>query len=114
MLGSVRDLVRCQGLVSLQEVALATGVPTEVARAMLQKWVAKGRVEALPMPPACIGCSLCDSAPRELYRWRDAHTETEGGEPQSSVGCKIRRPSKGPDGPFQGQGSDRPASQSSS
>ncbi len=114
MLASVRELVRRQGVVSLQEVALATGVPAEVARAMLQKWVDKGRIEALPTPPACSGCALCDSAPRELYRWREAKVGIEGGEPQSAVGCKIRRPSAGPEGPFQGQGADRPASQSSS
>ncbi|MCF7978893.1 MAG: FeoC-like transcriptional regulator [Chromatiaceae bacterium] len=69
MLTTARDLVREQGVISLQEVAFKLGVPSQVARAMLQKWVAKGLIEPLPTTAACAGCTLCDSAPRELYRW---------------------------------------------
>ena len=71
MLTATRDLLRQQGLVSVQEVALKLAVPADVARALLQKWVAKGYAEPLPSPSACSGCRLCDSRPRECYRWRE-------------------------------------------
>jgi hypothetical protein len=62
-------------VVSLQEVSNRLGVSPEVGRALLQKWIDKGRVERLPPHPACLGCSLCDSSPRELYRWRQPEPE---------------------------------------
>lgn len=82
MLIAARDLVRQQGVISLQEVAFKLGVPADIARAALQKWVDKGRVERLPTPAACIGCTLCDSAPRELYHW--CHQDAAGGTASSS------------------------------
>jgi len=111
MLTSARDLVREQGVISAQEVALKLGVPADVARAALQKWVEKGRIERLPTPAACIGCMLCDSAPREFYRWcgkaaggiTDDLSSTSSAD-QSEGGCNTRVPSACPaGGPFQDQ-----------
>ncbi|MBK5930931.1 FeoC-like transcriptional regulator [Halochromatium salexigens] len=112
MLIQARDLVRQQGLASLQEVALQLGVSSEVARALLAKWVAKGRIERLPTATACSGCTLCDSAPRELYRW-------SGNRADSAAHSRSGRSSKVPStcpaaGPSQGQGCDWPDNQSSS
>lgn len=107
MLTAARNLVRQQGLVSLQEIALKLGVPADVARAVLQKWVDKGRIERLPMPSTCAGCTLCDSAPRELYRWRENAADGDASAPstdQSKDGCNTRVPSSCPAaGPFQDQ-----------
>lgn len=107
MLTAARDLVRQQGLVSLQEVAVKLGVPTDVARAILQKWVDKGRIERLPTPNACTGCTLCDSAPRELYRWHEHAADgaaSASSTDQSEAGCKTSVPSScSAAGPFQDQ-----------
>lgn len=116
MLTQARDLVRQQGLASLQEVALQLSVSSEVARALLGKWVEKGRIERLPTPTACSGCTLCDSAPRELYRWSERGDENgaqSGSAPGSGRSSKV--PSTCPSaGPSQGQACARPANQSSS
>ena len=107
MLPAVRDLVKRQGLVSVQEVALHLGIPAEVARALLQKWVNKGRIAPVPTPPGCIGCTLCDSAPRELYRWcGDAAGRVDASSRgQSETGRSTKVPSACPAaGPSQGQG----------
>lgn len=96
MLPAVRDLIKRQRIASVQEVALHLGVPAEVARALLQKWVDKGRIAPVPTAPACIGCTLCDSAPRELYRWCDSPADAERAEAQSSAGCNTHLPSEAP------------------
>ncbi|NEX16679.1 MAG: hypothetical protein C1943_08630 [Halochromatium sp.] len=80
MLTTTRDLLRQQGLISVQEVALKLAVPADVARALLQKWVAKGCAEPLPPSSACSGCTVCDSTPREFYRW------CEGSRPPNADG----------------------------
>jgi DeoR/GlpR family transcriptional regulator of sugar metabolism len=90
MLIQARDLVRQQGLASLQEVALQLGVSSEVARALLAKWVAKGHIERLPTATACSGCTLCDSAPRELYRWSERRDDSSA---HSLPGCNAKAPS---------------------
>jgi hypothetical protein len=95
MLTAARDLVRRQGLASLQEVALKLGVPADVARALLQKWVEKGRIERLPIPTVCSGCTLCDSAPREVYQWCEdiAAVGTDGSlSDQSEAGNSVKVP----------------------
>lgn len=114
MLPAVRDLVKRQGLASVQEVALHLGVPADVARALLHKWVDKGRIAPVRTPPSCSGCTLCDSTPRELYRWCDSGADIKRSDAQSGTDCKIRVPSKAESEPFQGQTCDRPESQSSS
>lgn len=112
MLTQARDLVRQQGVASLQEVAFQLGVSNAVARALLQKWIEKGRIERLATPSACSGCTLCDSAPREFYRWCEPPNENRA---QSGSGSNSKVPSTCPAaGPSQGQGCERPASQSSS
>lgn len=118
MLTTARDLVREQGVISLQEVALKLGVPSQVARAMLQKWVAKGRIEPLPTAAACAGCTLCDSAPRELYRWcesADSSSSSACSAAQSGPGCSTKVPTDArASESAQGQACERPLSQSSS
>ncbi|MEA3640184.1 MAG: FeoC-like transcriptional regulator [Lamprobacter sp.] len=108
MLTRARDLVRQQGVISVQEVALNLAVPTDVARALLQKWVDKGRIAQLPTPTACTGCMLCDPAPRELYHWQataEEDADSASGADQSEVGRSTRVPSRCPAArPPQGQG----------
>ncbi|WP_462321117.1 FeoC-like transcriptional regulator [Halochromatium sp.] len=111
MLTTARDLVRQQGIASLQEVAQKLSVPADVARTLLQKWVDKGRIERLPAPTACTDCALCDSAPLELYHWCDEGSGVSDSAPavsaraQSKVGLSTKLPSACPAaGPPQGQG----------
>ncbi|MBK5941042.1 FeoC-like transcriptional regulator [Halochromatium roseum] len=111
MLTRARDLVREQGVISLQEVALKLGVPSQVARAMLHKWVAKGRIEQLPTTTACAGCSLCDGAPRELYYWpqaADRSASNAWSAAQSEPSCCLKPPTDArPPESAQGQVSER-------
>lgn len=103
MLTAARDLVRQHGVISLQEVARELDAPIEVAQALLQKWVAKGRIEQLPTPSACSGCALCDAAARRLYRCCE-RADPAAAEPGSEPGSKLRVPRSCPAaGPPQSQ-----------
>jgi len=112
MLTDARDFVRSQGVTSLQEVATHLGVATDIAEALLQKWLDKGRIEQLPSIPRCGGCDRCSPAVQMLYRWR---TQDAPGPNQPEPGRSISVPNACPeDGPPQDQTCDSPASQSSS
>jgi hypothetical protein len=112
MLRATRDFMRSQGIASVPELSAHLGVPTEVARALLQKWLDKGRIELVQTLPKCSGCDRCGPAGQELYRWLpDTAPEVSNLE----SGSRISSPSTCPDdGPPQGQACDLPASQSSS
>jgi putative ferrous iron transport protein C len=56
---------------SLADIALHLDVEPDVARAMIDLWIAKGRVERLGGQGACGGCDRCTPGSLELYRWRD-------------------------------------------
>lgn len=55
---------------SLSDMALHFNADPDVVRAMLQVWIAKGRVERCLPNPACGGnCNLCEPGVGEIYRW---------------------------------------------
>ena len=69
MLLAIRSLLQDRGQASLTDLALHFRTSPEAMRGMVQHWVAKGQVRALPCPGACArGCGGCSTA-TELYGW---------------------------------------------
>lgn len=73
LLLEVRDYIRERKHVSLRDLALHFDTDPEVVRAMLDKWIAKGRVRKCSTA-ACGGCaSNCSTAQaEEAYEWVEA------------------------------------------
>ncbi len=69
MLSNLKHYLSKRPMASLSDIALNLNVEPDVARAMLQRWIAKGRVERLDGADGCSGCDLCQAGVRELYRW---------------------------------------------
>ncbi len=70
ILFEVRDYLRERGQATLGDIALHLGSDPEAVRGMLEVWVRKGKVERSTLMPACgSGCSKCDVASTEIYRW---------------------------------------------
>lgn len=75
MLLELRDRLRAGGTQSLADLAVALRLPAPVVRDMLERWIAKGRVERLDVTPACSRCAMrgrCAGVGDgcfELYRW---------------------------------------------
>ena len=102
MLTAARDFVRAQGVTSLHEVAMHLGVSEEVADALMQKWLEKGRIERVATRPKCSACDLCAGAPTSLYRWTGSQPSENPDQPEPGRSVKV--PSDCPaGGPSQGQ-----------
>lgn len=72
MLTEIRRLLRANGPTSLAELALRLGSQPEAVRAMLEVWMAKGRVARLPVPGGCgSDCRACAVEQVEVYVWAD-------------------------------------------
>jgi len=102
MLTAARDYVRERGLTSLRDVALHLGVSEDVAAALLQKWLDKGRIERVNTMLKCSACDLCGSAAISLYRWTGSRDRASADHP--AAGRSVSVPSDCPAGPSQGHG----------
>jgi len=69
MLSDLKRYLSERPLASVADIALHLEVAPDVARAMLQPWIRKGRVQRLEGAEGCAGCHLCQPGGRELYRW---------------------------------------------
>jgi hypothetical protein len=58
--------------VSLAEMELHFHMDGDALRHMLEKLVRKGRVQKLPIPEQCHGCTFCNPDTIEFYEWVDA------------------------------------------
>ena len=71
ILSEVRDYLRTHHRAALSDLALRFGTDPAALRGMLDKWIAKGRVEKLPSGTACGGgCCKCDPETIEIYEWK--------------------------------------------
>lgn len=71
ILSELRDYMKTHGRVALMDMANRFDTEPEALRGMLDKWVAKGKVEKLPQDGECgKGCCSCDSATAEIYEWK--------------------------------------------
>jgi len=69
MLSSIRRYLTESHTASLADISQHVGAEPDAVRGMLDHWVAKGKVCRIPM--ACGGCTQCDPATIETYRWVD-------------------------------------------
>ena len=67
MLSTIRRYLSAQGSASLADIAQQVGAEPDVVRGMLDHWMAKGKVCRIPIE--CGGCTQCDPATIEIYRW---------------------------------------------
>ncbi|ESQ13384.1 MAG: sugar metabolism transcriptional regulator [Thiohalocapsa sp. PB-PSB1] len=70
MLSELKRYLSQRCVASLSDIALHLEVEPEVARAMLERWIAKGQVRRLTANDRCSGCDLCLPGAQELYCWR--------------------------------------------
>ncbi len=68
MLTSIREYLQSHDTASLTEIARHIDADPDAVRGMLDHWVRKGNVELVPI--ACGGCTDCDPATIEIYRWQ--------------------------------------------
>lgn len=69
MLTRLRDYLEQRRVAPLSEIALHLGVAPDVARAMLERWQHKGRVERVEIARVCGSCERCGAGATEIYRW---------------------------------------------
>jgi len=74
MLSELKRYLSERPSASLADIALHLDVEPDVARAMIDLWIAKGRVERLGGQGPCGGCDRCAPGSLELYRWRGGQT----------------------------------------
>lgn len=87
MLSELKRYLGERSVASLADIALHLDVEPEVARAMLDIWIGKGRVRALERTTACSGCDLCRPGAREIYCW------IGGGDAETLTCSRARRQS---------------------
>ncbi len=72
ILSELRDYLKINQRAALTDMAHRFNTDPEALRGMLDKWVAKGRLEKLPQGTACGGgCCKCDLATTEIYEWKE-------------------------------------------
>jgi hypothetical protein len=71
MLSDLKRYLSERPMATLADIALHLDVEPEVARAMLDVWIGKGRVQRIDNALVCGGCEACSKGTRELYRWVD-------------------------------------------
>lgn len=69
MLRNLRHYLQSRPFSSLGDIALHLDVDPEVARSLISRWQAKGRIKRLDRETRCGSCAICPSGSRELYRW---------------------------------------------
>lgn len=69
-LSDVRNYLSINQQASLRDMAVHFGSDPQALRAMLSKWIAKGKVEKLPSGKVCGGCCACDPTALEFYHWK--------------------------------------------
>lgn len=84
MLSRLRDYLQERHVAPLSDIALHLGVAPEVARAMVERWQRKGRIERVDTGRVCGSCDRCGVGALEVYRWCD------GGDGEPCAGTDRR------------------------
>ncbi len=69
ILSEIRDYLQLNRRAALTDMANRFDIAPDALRGMLDKLVAKGRIQKLPSGTACSGCSDCDPTTIEIYEW---------------------------------------------
>ncbi len=67
MLAAVKHYLQRQQIASVADVAEHLDADPDAVRGMLDYWVQRGT--AGEVPGVCGGCTQCDSATIQMYRW---------------------------------------------
>jgi hypothetical protein len=87
MLSRLRDYLQQRRVAPLSDIALHLGVAPDVARAMLERWQRKGRIERVDTGRVCGSCDRCAVGALEVYRWCDGAGDGEPPCPGANAGC---------------------------
>jgi hypothetical protein len=87
MLSRLRDYLQQRRVAPLSDIALHLGVAPDVARAMLERWQRKGRIERVDTGRVCGSCDRCGVGALEVYRWCDGGCDGEPPCPGANAGC---------------------------
>lgn len=72
ILSELRDYIRAQRRVILNDLIIHFNVDAEALRGMLSKLVSKGKVKKMSAENNCgTSCCKCDPAMTEIYEWND-------------------------------------------
>lgn len=72
ILSELRDYLRTHRRAALSDMALHLGTEPDALRGMLDKWIAKGKVQRLPSGTPCDGgCCQCDPNTTEIHEWKE-------------------------------------------
>ncbi|MBU6953637.1 MULTISPECIES: FeoC-like transcriptional regulator [unclassified Hahella] len=71
ILSEIRDYLQTHKRAALKDMAHRFNTEPDALRGMLDKWIAKGRVEKLPQGTPCSGCTQCDPGDIEIYVWKE-------------------------------------------
>lgn len=70
ILSDLRDYLKQQHTVALADLVNHFNIDADALRGMLNKWISKGYVRALPLESGCgTSCCKCDPTLTELYQW---------------------------------------------
>ncbi|MDT8406854.1 MAG: FeoC-like transcriptional regulator [Methylococcales bacterium] len=70
ILSDIRDYVQNHRRVALNDLVQHFQLSPDALRAMLAKWLEKGRIRKTTLEKDCgSGCCRCDSALTEIYEW---------------------------------------------
>ena len=86
ILQRLQDYLRQRNVASLSQMEASLGVSAAALHGMLDLLERKGRVQKMPRPQRCHGCSLCDGKALEFYRWQASPNDAH---PDSTDGCCL-------------------------
>ncbi|NEZ54835.1 FeoC-like transcriptional regulator [Adonisia turfae] len=69
MLKDIQTYIAQKHTVSMADLALHFHTDSYALQPMLQKLRRKGRIQELPMPIKCCGCTACSQDSLKLYEW---------------------------------------------
>jgi hypothetical protein len=91
ILSDLRRYLQQREEATLADMAMRFQADPEVVRAMLEVWIAKGRIERCAPSPACAGnCNQCGPGAAEVYRWTGGGRDKPDAESTNGGGARPK------------------------
>ena len=72
ILSELRDYIKIQQKVAMVDIANHFQMDADVLRAMLDKWVSKGKIKKTSLETGCgTSCCKCDPNLTDIFEWVD-------------------------------------------